>query len=81
MPWENALPTSRKSFTGRTDNMIGLPPVFDSGQVRQLNAGLDEKMLKLLHPGEDAKEIREWHESSRFLYDICMNETILEKLC
>jgi ectoine hydroxylase-related dioxygenase (phytanoyl-CoA dioxygenase family) len=45
--------------------------------VRELNDGLDE-LMKLLRPGEDAKEIREWHESSRFLYDICMNDTILD---
>ena len=38
--------------------LIGLPPVFNSDQVRQLNAGLNE-LLKLLRPGEDAKEIRE----------------------
>ncbi len=71
------LTDQQKEFYRRNGYMIGLPPVFDSGQVRQLNAGLDE-LLKLLHPGEDAKEIREWHESSRFLYDICMNETILD---
>jgi chlorinating enzyme len=57
--------------------MIGLPPVFSPAEVNDLNAGLDE-LMKLLRPGEDAKEIREWHESSRFLYDICTNPTILD---
>lgn len=57
--------------------IIGLPPVLDSGQVRELNEGLDE-LMKFLRPGEDSKEIREWHESSRHLYDICMNDTILD---
>lgn len=57
--------------------IIGLPPVLDSGQVRELNVGLDE-LMKFLRPGEDSKEIREWHESSRHLYDICMNDTILD---
>lgn len=57
--------------------IIGLPPVFSPAEVKELNAGLDE-LTKLLRPGEDAKEIREWHESSRFLYDICTNPTILD---
>jgi non-heme Fe2+,alpha-ketoglutarate-dependent halogenase len=57
--------------------MIGLPPVFSAAGVKKLNAGLDE-LMKLLRPGEDAKEIREWHETSRFLYEICTNPTILD---
>jgi ectoine hydroxylase-related dioxygenase (phytanoyl-CoA dioxygenase family) len=57
--------------------IIGLPPVYDARGVLELNQGLDE-LLKLLKPGEDAKEIREWHESSRFLYDICTNDIILD---
>ena len=57
--------------------IIGLPPVFSPTEVKELNAGLDE-LMKLLHPGEDAKEIREWHECSRFLYDVCTNPVILD---
>jgi ectoine hydroxylase-related dioxygenase (phytanoyl-CoA dioxygenase family) len=57
--------------------LIGLPPVFSPKQVQAMNAGLEE-LMKLLLPGEDAKEIREWHESSRFLYDICTNPVILD---
>jgi ectoine hydroxylase-related dioxygenase (phytanoyl-CoA dioxygenase family) len=34
--------------------------------------------MTLLRPGESSKEIREWHESSRFLFDICMNRVILD---
>lgn len=71
------LTDQQKFFYDRNGYMIGLPPVFNTGEVRELNSGLDE-LLRLLRPGEDAKEIREWHESSRFLYDICMNETILD---
>jgi len=67
----------QRQFYRKNGYMIGLPPVFTSDQVRGLNRGLDE-LMKLLKPGEDAKEIREWHESSRFLYDICMNSTILD---
>jgi ectoine hydroxylase-related dioxygenase (phytanoyl-CoA dioxygenase family) len=54
-----------------------LPPVFSAGEVRQLNEGLVE-LMKLLRPGEDSKEIREWHENSRFLYEICTNNVILD---
>jgi non-heme Fe2+,alpha-ketoglutarate-dependent halogenase len=71
------LTQEQQQFYKRNGYLIGLPPVFNSEQVRRLNAGLNE-LLKLLRPEEDAKEIREWHESSRFLYDICMNETILD---
>ena len=71
------LTEQQREFYKQNGYMIGLPPVFNSDQVRELNAGLAE-LLKLLRPGEDPKEIREWHESSRFLYDICMNDTILD---
>ena len=57
--------------------IIGLLPVLNPEQVRELNVGLDE-LMKLLRPGEDSKEIREWHESSRLLYDICMNSIALD---
>ncbi len=73
----NRLSDAQKTFFEQNGYLIGLPPVFKSEEVRQMNAGLDE-LMKLLRPGEDSKEIREWHESSRFLYDLCMNETILD---
>lgn len=57
--------------------LIGLPPIYSPEGVKELNAGLDE-LMKFLRPGEDAKEIREWHESSRFLFDICTNPVILD---
>ena len=66
----------RKSYE-QNGFLIGLPPVFTAGQVSALNSGLQE-LLRLLRPGEGPKDIREWHETSRFLYDICMNETILD---
>lgn len=73
----NRLSDAQKTFFEKNGYLIGLPPVFNPSEVRQMNTGL-EALLKLLHPGEDSKEIREWHESSRFLFDICMNETILD---
>ena len=54
-----------------------LAPVFSRSEVEGLNNGLVE-LLKLLRPGETSKEIREWHETSRFLYDISTNGIILD---
>ena len=71
------LTDQQKTFYGPNGYIIGLPPVFATHQVKELNDGLNE-VMKLLRPGEDSKEIREWHESSRFLYDICTNDTILD---
>jgi len=71
------LTEKQREFYDENGYLIGLPPVFSQAGVRHLNEGLAE-LMKLLRPGEDAKEIREWHESSRFLYDICTNDTILD---
>lgn len=56
--------------------LYGLP-VYTRTELEELNSGLSE-ILALLGPGESTKEIREWHEASRFLFDICMNDTILD---
>lgn len=74
---KQSLTRDQVKFYEENGYLIGLPPVFNSGEVKTLDDGLT-KLLKLLHPGEDSKEIREWHETSRFLYDICMNENILD---
>jgi len=71
------LTDQQKKFYADNGYLIGLPPAFDAEGVRRLNEGLAE-LMKLLRPGEDSKEIREWHESSRFLFDICMNDSILD---
>jgi len=71
------LTEEQQKFYHANGYMIGLPPVLSPQQVLELNDGLDE-LMKLLRQGEDSKEIREWHESSRFLYDICTNDMILD---
>jgi ectoine hydroxylase-related dioxygenase (phytanoyl-CoA dioxygenase family) len=43
----------------------------------QINAELPE-LLALLKPGESTKDIREWHETSTYLFDIVMNPKILD---
>jgi len=71
------LTKQQQDFYHTNGYLIGLPRVFGPEEVREMNEGLTE-LLKLLRPGEDAKEIREWHESSRFLYDLCMHPMILD---
>jgi non-heme Fe2+,alpha-ketoglutarate-dependent halogenase len=71
------LTSEQQRAYGVNGFIVGLPPVFDAKEVAELNRGLNE-LLKLLKPGEDAKEIREWHETSRFLYDICTRPMILD---
>ncbi len=61
----------------REGYLRGLPAVYAPSEVRDLHAGL-QGLLALLKPGESSKEIREWHESSRFLYDICMHPVLLD---
>ncbi len=71
------LTEAQQAFYSRNGYLVGLPPVYSPSEVKELNAGL-EQLLGLLRPGEDAKDIREWHETSRFLFDICTNPTILD---
>ena len=52
-------------------------PIFLNDEVDRINRDL-EHILALLEPGESTKEIREWHEESRFLYDLCMEDRILD---
>ena len=60
------LSEEQKRFFHLNGYLIGLPAIYSPAQVAELNAGYQE-LLKYLRPGEDEKEIREWHESSRFL--------------
>ncbi len=71
------LSAAQKEFFRSRGYLHGLPPAYSRAGVETLHTGLQE-VLKLLRPGETSKEIREWHETSRFLYDICMNATILD---
>jgi hypothetical protein len=71
------LNTDQQQFFEKNGYLMGLPRIFGNADLHVLNQGLAE-LLRLLRPGEDSKEIREWHESSLFLFDICMNSTILD---
>ena len=63
------------SFFRRNGYLLGLPSIYSPAEMRRLNAELP-KLLDLLQPGETAKDIREWHESSTYLYEIVMNPKI-----
>lgn len=60
----------------RAGYIAGLP-VFSREEIDGMNEGL-EQILSLLDEGESTKEIREWHEASQFLFDLCMNDIILD---
>lgn len=57
--------------------LLGLPPIYTPAEMARLNAELPA-LLALLRPGETTKDIREWHETSTFLFEICMNPRILD---
>jgi len=73
----NRLTEEQKAFYAENGYLIGLPPIYTPEEMRQMNGELPE-LLKLLKPGETSKDIREWHETSRYLNDICMNPKILD---
>jgi ectoine hydroxylase-related dioxygenase (phytanoyl-CoA dioxygenase family) len=73
----NALTEEQKRFYHENGYLIGMPPVYSPAEMRALNEGL-APLLALLRPGETTKDIREWHEESLYLHDICMNPRILD---
>lgn len=70
------LSPAQQAFYHREGYLTGLDPIYDSEGVAALNTGIKE-ILALLEPGEKPLEIREWHQNSTFLFDICMNPQIL----
>lgn len=71
------LSDDQRAFYRANGYLDDLPAIFDTAQIAALArdfAGL----TALLRPGETAKDIREWHEESRWLYDICTNPRILD---
>ncbi len=55
--------------------LIGTPSVYTPEEMRTLKEELPQ-LMALLRSGETAKDIREWHETSRWLFDICMNPKV-----
>ena len=71
------LTAAQQDFYRANGYLIGLPPIYPPAAMAEHNANLAE-LMTLLRPGETAKDIREWHEASRWLYDICMEPKILD---
>jgi len=68
--------SSKQIFEFKKNGFLTELPVFTKEEMVKLNEGLPN-LLKLLKKGESTKEIREWHEASSYLYDICMDSRIL----
>ncbi|MDD5198808.1 MAG: phytanoyl-CoA dioxygenase family protein [Terrimicrobiaceae bacterium] len=71
------LTDDQKAFYATNGYLVDLPPIYSQEEMAEMNAELPD-LLKLLKPGETTKDIREWHETSTYLYDICVNPRILD---
>jgi len=71
------LTSAQQSFYHENGYLLGLPPIFSREEMARINAELPN-LLALLQPGETSKDIREWHETSTYLYEIVQNPRILD---
>lgn len=71
----SALSEEQKDSYRSNGYLLGLPRIYSLDEMRRLNAELPN-LLALLESGETTKDIREWHETSTYLYDIIMNPKI-----
>lgn len=71
------LSDAQRNFYHENGYLLDLPPIYTSDEVARLNAELPA-LLALLKPGESSGEIREWHHTSLYLYEIVMNQRILD---
>jgi len=69
------LTGDQKAFYHTNGYLLGLPPIYTPAEMLTINAELPN-LLALLRPGESAKDIREWHETSTYLYELCLNPKI-----
>lgn len=69
------LNEAQKAFYRENGYLLGLPRIYSAQEMQRFNADLPQ-LLALLEPGETAKDIREWHETSTYLYEIVMNPRI-----
>jgi non-heme Fe2+,alpha-ketoglutarate-dependent halogenase len=71
------LTPEQQEFFRTNGYLVGLPAIYSPEEMRAHNEKLAE-LATLLEPGETFKDIREWHETSRWLFDIGMNDKILD---
>jgi non-haem Fe2+, alpha-ketoglutarate-dependent halogenase len=73
------LTASQQEFYRDQGYLLGLPSIYSAAEMVDHNKSLAE-LMALLRPGEPAQHMWKWHESSRWLYDICMNSKILDRV-
>ncbi|HEY5550338.1 MAG TPA: phytanoyl-CoA dioxygenase family protein, partial [Opitutaceae bacterium] len=71
------LTPEQQQFYRDNGYLLGLPAIYTREEMDRINAELPN-LLALLEPGETTKDIREWHETSAYLYEIVMNPKILD---
>jgi ectoine hydroxylase-related dioxygenase (phytanoyl-CoA dioxygenase family) len=71
------LTPAQRQFYQAQGYLLGLPPIFTPAEMARINAELPH-LLALLRPGESTGEMREWHHTSTYLYEIVMNPKILD---
>lgn len=71
------LTDEQKIFYRENGYLTGLPPIYTEEEMAGICAELPQ-LTALLEEGETTKDIREWHETSLYLYEICMNPAILD---
>lgn len=69
------LSEEQREFYRQNGYLLGLPAIYTPAEMAHINAELPQ-LLALLEPGETAKDIREWHETSSYLYEMVMNPRI-----
>ena len=77
MPNPHQPSADQKNFYAANGYLLGLPAIYSREEMARINAELPA-LLALLKPGESTKDIREWHETSAYLYEIAMNPRILD---
>jgi ectoine hydroxylase-related dioxygenase (phytanoyl-CoA dioxygenase family) len=71
------LSPAQQAFYHENGYLLDLPAVYTPEEMARINAELPQ-LLALLKPGETTNEIREWHHTSTYLFDIVMNPRILD---
>ncbi|MCJ8332043.1 MAG: phytanoyl-CoA dioxygenase family protein [Lentisphaeria bacterium] len=71
------LTDEQKAKFHKNGYLLGTPAVYTREEIDSLRDELPQ-LTSLLTDGENTKDIREWHEQSQYLFDICMNPKILD---
>jgi ectoine hydroxylase-related dioxygenase (phytanoyl-CoA dioxygenase family) len=69
------LTEEQKEYYRKNGYLLGLPRIYSPSEMERINIELPN-LLALLEPGETSKDIREWHETSTYLYEMVMNPKI-----